>query len=232
MDITSFCLHATAAAVMGAAIGLERQWHLLHSVGLRTNALVALGADLFVSLPAQLGGLPGPGHLAGQVATGVGFLGGGVILREGLTVKGMNTAATLWCSAAVGALTGAGMPLAGLAGTVGVLTIHLTLRPVSDWLDRRLRAAPNTPTVYRLRVRCRSGCEIAVRALLLKFFHDHPTMTIQGVTTQEVSEPGVAGVVAEIRSEQRDDRAMEELMTLVNNEVSVSAVSWVKGQPE
>ncbi|HEY7428210.1 MAG TPA: MgtC/SapB family protein, partial [Gemmataceae bacterium] len=153
MDLTSFCLHAAAAALMGAAIGLERQWHLLHTVGLRTNALVALGADLFVSLPAHLGGLPSPSHLAGQVATGVGFLGGGVILREGLTVKGMNTAATLWCSAAVGALTGAGMPLAGLAGTLGVLTIHLTLRPVSDWLDHRLRAAPNAATVYRLRVR-------------------------------------------------------------------------------
>jgi putative Mg2+ transporter-C (MgtC) family protein len=232
MDLTSFCLHAAAAALMGAAIGLERQWHLLHTVGLRTNALVALGADLYVSLPGLLGGNPGPAHLAGQVATGVGFLGGGVILREGLTVKGMNTAATLWCSAAVGALTGAGMPLAGLAGTVGVLTIHLTLRPVSEWLDRRLRAAPNAATVYRLRVRCRDGCEAEVRALLLKFFHDHPTMTIQGVTTQEGGEPGVAGVVAEIRSEQRDDRAMEELMALVNDEASVSSVSWEKGQPE
>jgi putative Mg2+ transporter-C (MgtC) family protein len=144
----------------------------------------------------------------------------------------MNTAATLWCSAAVGALTGAGQPLAGLVGALGVLTLHLALRPVSDWLDRRLRAAPNAATVYRLRVRCRAGGESVVRALLLKFFHDHRTMTIQGITTQEVGEPGIACVVAEIHSEQRDDRAMEELMALVNDEASVSSVSWEKGQLE
>jgi hypothetical protein len=71
-----------------------------------------------------------------------------------------------------------------------------------------------------------------VRALLLKFFHDHPTLTVQGLTTQEGGEPGVAGVAADIRSEQRDDRTMEELMALVNDEASVSSVSWEKGQPE
>src|SRR5437660_8165657 len=131
MDTTTFCLHAAAAALMGAAIGLERQWHLLHTVGLRTNALVALGAALFVSMPHLLGGIPGPSHLAGQVATGVGFLGGGVILREGLNVRGMNTAATLWCSAAVGALAGCGRLLEAFAATLGVLGLHLGLRPLS-----------------------------------------------------------------------------------------------------
>src|SRR5262245_28054278 len=103
---TAFLLHAGAAALMGTAIGLERQWGQ-HSAGLRTNALVAFGAALFVSLPGLLGGTPTASHLAGQVVTGVGFLGGGVILREGLTIRGLNTAATLWCSAAVGALAGA-----------------------------------------------------------------------------------------------------------------------------
>jgi putative Mg2+ transporter-C (MgtC) family protein len=227
MDITSFCLHAAAAGLMGAAIGLERQWHLLHTVGLRTNALVAFGADLFVSLPGLLGGSPGPAHLAGQVATGVGFLGGGVILREGLNVKGMNTAATLWCSAAVGAMTGAGLPLAGLAGTLGVLAIHLALRPVSDWIDHRLRTALNAATAYRLRVSCQVGGEGTVRSLLLKFFHDHPTMIVQGVTTQ-AGELGAVHVSADIHSEQRDDRTLEELMTLVNDEPRVSSVSWEK----
>jgi putative Mg2+ transporter-C (MgtC) family protein len=215
---------------MGAAIGLERQWHL-GSAGLRTNALVALGADLFVSLPYLLGGTPSPSHLAGQVATGVGFLGGGVILREGLTVKGMNTAATLWCSAAVGALAGAGLLLEGLAGALGVLTLHVALRPVSDWLERRLRRATEVATAYRLRVCCRAGQEAGVRAVLLRFFHDHPTMTVQGVTTQEAGVPGLACVVADIHSERRDDRAMEELMALVNDEPSVTSVSWEKSPP-
>jgi putative Mg2+ transporter-C (MgtC) family protein len=228
MDLVTFCWQAGAAALMGAAIGLERQWHLLHTIGLRTNALVAFGAALFVSLPGLLGGTPGPAHLAGQVATGVGFLGGGVILREGLTVKGMNTAATLWCSAAVGALTGAGLPLAGLVGTVGVLAVHLALRPLSDWIDRRVRTATNVVTAYRLRVACRTGQEAVVRAILLKFFHDHPTMTMQSVATLGSQEPDRTCVAADIHSEQRDDRTMEELMALVNDEPSVFTVSWEK----
>jgi putative Mg2+ transporter-C (MgtC) family protein len=231
MDTTSFLLHAAAAGLMGAVIGLERQWRLLHTAGLRTNALVAFGAALFVSLPALIGGTPGPAQLAGQVVTGVGFLGGGVILREGLNVRGMNTAATLWCSAAVGALSGAGRLLEALAGTVGVLALHLALRPLSDWLDRRHQTATNVETAYRLRVTCRAGQEAVVRAVLLRFFQDNPSMTIQAVTTQAGDGPGRACVAADIRSLQRDDRAMEKLMALVNDEPSVAAVSWERSPP-
>jgi hypothetical protein len=68
-----------------------------------------------------------------------------------------------------------------------------------------------------------------VRAVLLRFFHNHPTMTVQALTTQEGAEPGRSTVAADIHSEQRDDRAMEDLMALVNDEPSVTAVSWEKG---
>jgi putative Mg2+ transporter-C (MgtC) family protein len=228
MDTAPFYLHAVIAALLGTAIGFERQWGL-HAVGLRTNSLVAFGACLFVSLPLLLGGTPTVAHLAGQVVTGVGFLGGGIIFREGLNIRGMNTAATLWCSAAIGALTGAGLVWEGVAGTVGVLTLNLGLRPVSDWLDRRQRMAKNVATAYRLRVSAQLGQEGLVRAALLRFFHDHATMTIQGITTE--GGPERATVVAEIYSPQRDDRAMEELMALVNEEPSVLSVSWEKHMP-
>lgn len=228
MDPTvAFCLHALAAALMGTAIGLERHWNQ-HPAGLRTNSLVAFGADLFVSLPHLLGGGFSPAQVAGQVVTGVGFLGGGVILREGMNVRGMNTAATLWCSAAVGALCGVGLLAEALAGTVGVLALHLALRPVGVLLDRRLRTAKNVETQYQLRVICRAGQEAVTRALLLKFFHDHRTMVIQGVTTQEGGLPDRVCVVADIHSDQRDDRGMEELMALVNDEPGALSVSWEK----
>jgi putative Mg2+ transporter-C (MgtC) family protein len=230
MDTPSFCLHAAVAALLGTAIGFERQWGL-HTIGLRTNALVAFGASLFVSVPQMLGGTPTAAHLAGQVVVGVGFLGGGVILREGLSVKGMNTAATLWCSAAVGALAGAGLLWEALVGAVGVLGLHLALRPVSDWLDRRHRKATNVETLYRLRVCCKAGDDKVVRAVLLRFFHNHPSMTIQGVTTEPGGAAAGACVVADIHSLQRDDRTMEELMSLVNDEPSVVSVSWEKHVP-
>ena len=109
---TTFLINLGAALLMGVAIGLERQFGG-HPAGLRTNALVCVGAALFASLPGLWGHDLSPDHMVGQIVTGVGFLGGGAILREGLNVNGMNTAATLWCSAAVGALTGAGYPLYG-----------------------------------------------------------------------------------------------------------------------
>src|SRR4051812_27922501 len=208
MDTLTFSLHAGAVALLGTAIGLERQWHAQHTVGMRTNALVALGADLFVSIPHLLGSNPGPAHLAGQVATGVGFLGGGVILREGLNVKGMNTAATIWCSSAVGALAGAGCLLEAFFATLGILALHLVLRPVSDWLDRRHLMAVNVETSYRLRVTCRAGDEALVRGVMVNFVHQHSTMVIQAVATGEGGAPGQSCVVVEVKSQRREDRTI------------------------
>src|SRR6516162_6818147 len=118
-----FTLNIGAALVMGVVIGLERQWRQ-HTAGLRTNTLVCLGAALFVAMGALIAE---PSRVAAQVVSGIGFLGGGVILREGFTVRGMNTAATLWCSAAVGVLAGTGFLVEAALGTAAVLIVHLGL---------------------------------------------------------------------------------------------------------
>ena len=129
MEIVHFILNVGVALLMGVAIGLERQIQQ-HVAGLRTNALVCVGAALFVSLSRLMGDHDSPTRIASYIVSGIGFLGGGVILRDGLTVKGMNTAATLWCTAAVGTLACAGFPLHSLIGTVVVLGLHLGLRPL------------------------------------------------------------------------------------------------------
>ena len=120
MLIISFIVNVGVALVMGVAIGVERQIHQ-HPAGLRTNSLVCVGAALFVSLTRLMGDGDSPTRVASYIVSGIGFLCGGVILRDGLTVKGLNTAATLWCSAAVGTLAGAGFPLHSLIGTLTVL---------------------------------------------------------------------------------------------------------------
>jgi len=97
-----------AAVVFGALIGLERQMRG-HPAGLHTNALVALGAAAYVIAAVLIGDSTGPARVAGQVVTGVGFLCAGLIWHEGGTVRGMNTAATVWCSCAVGVFAGFGM---------------------------------------------------------------------------------------------------------------------------
>ncbi len=103
MDIV---MRLALALFLGGAIGFERRWRG-HAAGPHTNGLVAMGAALFMVLAISLGN-EGLGRMAAQIATGIGFLAGGVILRDGLRVRGLNTAATVWCVAAIGSIAGYG----------------------------------------------------------------------------------------------------------------------------
>src|SRR5262249_55824909 len=153
MSISVFALNTAVAVTLGTVIGLERKWGQ-HPAGLRTNTLVALGASLFVGLSTLIEREASPSRIAAQVVSGLGFLGGGVILREGVNVRGLNTAATLWCSGAIGTLSGAGRLLEATVGTVAVLFVHLALRPVGNWIDAHTKMATNVETCYRLLVEC------------------------------------------------------------------------------
>jgi len=117
-------VNLAVATVLSATIGFERQWRQ-RLAGLRTNSLVAIGAASFVIFASLIPGEASPTRVAAQVVSGIGFLGAGLIFREGMSVRGLNTAATLWCSAAIGVLAGAGYP-----------NIHVSRRP-----NRRYRAS-------------------------------------------------------------------------------------------
>lgn len=97
-----------AALVFGSIIGLERQFRN-HPAGLHTSALVALGSAAYVIAGVVVGDATAPARVAGQVVTGVGFLCAGVIMHQGIKIRGINTAATIWCSSAVGVLAGLGL---------------------------------------------------------------------------------------------------------------------------
>jgi len=121
------------AAALGALVGAERQWRS-HAAGARTHALVASGAALFTLAGAY--GFPDiprtenvdPMRVAAQVASGIGFVGAGAIIRNGLSIKGLTTAATLWASAAVGVAAGAGFYPGALVGFAVVLALLVLLR--------------------------------------------------------------------------------------------------------
>jgi putative Mg2+ transporter-C (MgtC) family protein len=225
MDAWDFTGRIIVALLLGVVIGLERQFRQ-HPAGLRTNALVAVGAALFVSLTPLLRDDNSPTRIASYIVSGVGFLGGGVILREGMNVKGMSTAATLWCSAAIGTLSGAGYPLHAFIGTLAILILHLGLRPISRWIDTRTRMAVNIEMSYRLRVICDQKHEGIIRTILLRHVNAHPGMTIQGIATQDAEQPDKTAVVADVFSVRRNDRAMEDLMSRLNIEPTVTAVRW------
>jgi len=226
MEFLMFTLNMVAALLMGGMIGVERQWRQ-HTAGLRTNALVAFGAALFVGLSTLIDHEASPTRIAAQVVSGLGFLGGGVILREGLNVRGLNTAATLWCSGAVGSLAGAGFPLEGLVGTLGVLLVHLGLRPVTRWIDVRTSTATDVETVYRLRVESIADHDAHIRHILLRHVNEQGRLILQGMATED-NEDGHTVVIADIYSLERNERAMEEIVSRVSIEPEVQVVRWTR----
>lgn len=162
-------LSLTAAFLLGGAIGLERQ-HRQRTAGLRTNVLVAVGAAIFVDMANRLGGHDGALHVVAYVVSGIGFLGAGVIMREEGNVRGLNTAATLWGSAAVGACAGADLLLEALLATAAVLAANTLLRPLVDRINRQPMDTPsvevtNTVHVIAVKGRQREALQVLEDAL-------------------------------------------------------------------
>jgi putative Mg2+ transporter-C (MgtC) family protein len=224
----TFVLDIAAALLMGVAIGVERQWRQ-HPAGLRTNALVALGAALFVSLSRLMDDQNSPTRIASYIVSGLGFLGGGVILREGLNVRGMNTAATIWCSGAIGTLCGAGFVAHAALGTLAILALHLCLRPAGRWIDSRVKKSADVETLYRMRVVCPREEAHVIRTILLRHINAHPSMRVQGFTTQDTDKEDQVAVVVDLYSVVRNERALEDLVNRINIEPRITSVSWEEG---
>jgi putative Mg2+ transporter-C (MgtC) family protein len=158
-------LALATAFVLGTAIGFERQWRQ-RNAGLRTNVLVAVGAAAFSDLGMRLMGVDGATRIIAYVVSGIGFLGAGVILKDGTNIRGLNTAATLWCSAAVGTFAGSGMAAEATALAGFVLAGNTLLRPLVNWVNRRPITPEVTEAEYRVHAICSPENVSDVRDLL------------------------------------------------------------------
>ncbi len=139
------------AFALGTLIGAERQYRQ-RTAGLRTNVLVALSAAAFVDVALRINGTDGAARVISYVVSGIGFLGAGVIMKEGLNVRGLNTAATLWASAAVGACAGVDMAAEAALITFFVIVGNTLLRPLADTIDRIPLNTKATEAEFEVRV--------------------------------------------------------------------------------
>ena len=133
-DAAMLALRVLIAAVLGALLGLEREWRGKEA-GLRTNTLIAIGAALFTVMSSLMGG--DAGRIAAQVVTGVGFLGAGAIMRTGANVHGLTTAAMIWVNAAIGVAAGAGYIRLAAIVTGITLVAMLALIPLDRLFEER-----------------------------------------------------------------------------------------------
>ena len=150
-DFVDSLVSLFAAFVLGTAIGAERQYRQ-RGGGLRTHVLVAVGAATFVDIGMHLNGNAGATQIIAYVVSGVGFLGAGVIMKQGSNVWGLNTAATLWCSAAVGACAGADLAFEAIALTGFVLAGNTLLRPLVNAINRAPLDQAATEAIYEVRL--------------------------------------------------------------------------------
>ena len=157
------------ALLLGSLVGVERQWHR-RLVDLKTNALVALGSCLFMLLCNFPEGLQEPIRMAGQIVVGVGFLGGGILFREGGLTKGLNTAATLWCSAAVGALCGMNRWADAIGAAITIVLANTLLRRVAQFLNLRMGGNDALNDAVEFVWVCATANAAQVRAQMQAFF--------------------------------------------------------------
>jgi putative Mg2+ transporter-C (MgtC) family protein len=226
MDAYVFALRILLALVFGSLIGAERQMRQ-RMAGLRTNALVATGAALFVMVSAFEQDPQGATRIASYVVSGIGFLGAGVIMREGINVRGLNTAATLWCSAAIGVLSGLGHALEAAIGTAAILAANVLLRSIAHRINKQdLQSATEIEQVYRLSIVCRPDDEVQVRTLMLHMLNGMPHLVVQSLHSEDLPSGSKLEVRADLITSPSNHLELEQIVSRVSLEKGVSAARW------
>ena len=224
MDWQNIVLRLGFALLLGSAIGFERQWRQ-KMAGLRTNALVALGAAGFVVFSGLYPGESSPTRMAAQIVSGIGFLGAGVIMRDGFNVQGLNTAATLWCSAMVGTFAGGGYYLPSAIATAFVVATNLFLRPLVRLLNRQSLTATNAETQYSVEVTCKGSEEAHMRSLLLHSL-SQAGLGLRRIDSEDIEDTSKVTVTAQAVAATRNDGALEQIVGRLSLEPYVSAATW------
>ena len=224
IGIAQAAVNLASAVALGAVIGFERQWRQ-RLAGLRTNTLVALGAASFVVYDNLFSPDAAATRVAAQVVSGIGFLGAGIIFREGLNVRGLNTAATLWCSAAVGVLAGGGALSYAAVAAGMVIAVNLLLRPLVQRINRQPLLSAELQSRYVVNVVCRGDTEAHVRALLLQGL-GAGGIRLHRLDSSNIEDSDRVEVLAELSAEARSDSVLEQIVGRLSLEPSVTAARW------
>ena len=212
-----FIIRIVVCFLLSIAIGIERQYrHKM--VGLRTNVLVSLGAFMFnwvtfASLDSD------STRIAAQVVSGIGFLGAGIIMKDGNKVKGLNTAATLWCVAAIGVMTSSGLLIEASIGTLMVLASNIILRFISITIMNKVKN--NQRENCLLIVNCDKENEDYVRGVLLRFIENNTLnlLSLNKVVKEKTVELKLAIITSRIS-------LVETFVNKMAKEVSINSISW------
>ncbi len=226
MLISVFIGRLALAFVLGALIGAERQVRQ-KSAGLRTNTLVCIGAAGFVLMSYQIGGTA-VGRVASYVVSGIGFLGAGVIMKDGFSIRGLNTAATIWCSASVGSMCGVGLWQEAIVMAILIVSAHLLLRPIGTLMNKLSFESDidSSEVHYEIVVGCKEQVENHIRVMVLESLKSQKDLQLRSLKSTDNGNPAFSYLKFEIYCLGRKDDILEKVTSKVSLEYGVSEVTW------
>lgn len=218
MDTKTFFIRILVCFILSILIGIERQYRH-RMVGLRTNVLVSLGAFMFMCMSFGLN-TNDETRIAAQIVSGIGFLGAGVILRDGSRIKGLNTAATLWCVAAIGALTATGMIFEAAVGTTLVLISNIILRLLSHKIMEKIQITKKEKCL--IKISCQKKIEVVIRTTLSKIVAQN-NLNLKSLERTEITKDEVKLQATIITTRTG---IIEEIIHNISINPGVTSISW------
>ena len=214
-----FIIRIGVCLLLSILIGSERQYRN-GVVGLRTNVLVAIGSFMFNYVTFGVSGNHDFTRMGAGIVSGIGFLGAGIIIQENNKVKGLNTAATLWCVSAIGVLSSSGMLFEASVGTFLVLFSNIILRLISFFVMDKIKK--KSKEKYILRVSCTRAIEGSICQTLSRYIEQH-NLDLVRMDKEEVTKDEVKLVVTIITSRPEE---VDNLVKGLSAEVGVTSLSW------
>lgn len=226
MEYNVFLYRISVSFILSLLIGLERQIRG-RAIGLRTSVLVSIGTFMFVSFSVQMMAYDVT-RIASQVVSGIGFLGAGVIIKDGTNIKGLNTAATLWCNAAIGVLCAGGLIVEATIGTGFILFCNIILRYVTRkvHLTKKVKIYDD----FVLKVTCEGEASDIIRKQIMDIFNkDYAILT--SIETKEL-ELGQVKITSECKVITNKSSIIENLMNDISENKEVISASLKKVDQE
>ena len=217
MDLNDYLVRIVVCVILSILIGIERQYR--HgTVGLRTNVLVSLGAFMFNY--ATYGFFDhDESRIASSIVSGIGFIGAGMIIKDGKNIHGLNTAATLWCGAAIGLMTSIGMITEAAIGTALVLISNIILRLFSIYIMDRIKYSTKEQCI--IDIECSKNIEVVIRTAISKYVEKN-FLRVVSLDRHEKNESVKLKVTIITSRVQRID----DLVKNISSEPEVSHISW------
>lgn len=232
LDITQFSgfsIRLLLAVVLGLIIGFERQW-TRHQAGILTNIIVCIGAYAYTSISFLTGAENvDPTRVASQVVCGIGFLGAGLIIRDGAHIRGLSTAATIWSTAAVGILCTVDNILYPVIVATAIVILNIVLKPLSIKVDKlrqyNEKVKNETEHIYKISIKCTENRENEIRSHLIKIIRDKSGVLLHNLESNDDDEGNVK-IRAYISTAGESNDLVESVLAHIGKDDGIISAGW------